>query len=153
MNQEQALAINPIVQESVQRNTRVSFTTNAAPNCFSLLYFLSVLILYSSHYLSLHKISFSHRPNVQTITNIRNLTASLFGIAAGTLGLESYVGFLFYAAGTLFVSLLIYLGPAQGKPELFFYSPGKGVWMSNVFGGLMSFVLTWTVFYGVVGAY
>ena len=137
MNQEQALAINPIVQESVQRNTRVSFTTNAAPNCFSLLYFLSVLILYSSHYLSLHKISFSHRPNVQTITNIRNLTASLFGIAAGTL----------------FVSLLIYLGPAQGKPELFFYSPGKGVWMSNVFGGLMSFVLTWTVFYGVVGAY
>lgn len=89
----------------------------------------------------------------QTISNIRNLTASLFGIAAGTLGLESYVGFLFYAVGTLFVSLLIYLGPAHRNPETYFYSPGKSLWMSDVFGGLMSFVLTWTVFYGIAGAY
>jgi hypothetical protein len=44
----------------------------------------------------------------QTVSNIRSLTASLFGVAAGTLGLESLPGFFFYFVGTAVVSLLVF---------------------------------------------
>ena len=44
---------------------------------------------------------------LQVISQIRSLTASLFGIAAGILGLESLYGFIFYFLGTVFVSQLI----------------------------------------------
>jgi hypothetical protein len=109
MEEERELAINPIVQTSVQHNT-------------------------------------------QAISNIRNLTASLFGIAAGTLGLESYPGFIFYLIGTLIVSVLVFVFRAEGKPSEYFYRPLGDLWGGEVFGGLSSFVLTWTLFYGLVRA-
>lgn len=89
---------------------------------------------------------------VQTISNIRNLTASLFGIAAGALGLESYPGFAFYLFGTLLTSGLIYILRADGKPESYFYRPGSEMWMGALFEGLSSFVLTWTLVFGLVRA-
>ncbi|MCJ1243031.1 hypothetical protein MMC30_000227 [Trapelia coarctata] len=92
----------------------------------------------------------SVRHNGQVISQIRSLTASLFGIAAGILGLESYPGFLFYLFGTLVVSALIWGVLAHGKPERFFESQLSGLWGKDVFGGLSSFVLTWTLFYGLV---
>jgi hypothetical protein len=88
----------------------------------------------------------------QVISNIRNLTASLFGVAAGTLGLESYPGFIFYLLGTLVVSLLLFALKTEGKPEKYFYKPLGDMWMGEVFGGLSGFVLTWTLFYGLVRA-
>jgi len=109
MNEERELAINPVVQSSVQHNTQV-------------------------------------------VSNIRQLTASLFGVAAGTLGLESYPGFLFYFLGTLLVSILIFAVRAEGKPSAYFYRPLGDLWGGEVFGGLSSFVLTWTLFYGLVRA-
>jgi hypothetical protein len=88
----------------------------------------------------------------QVISNIRNLTASLFGVAAGTLGLESYPGFIFYLVGTLFVSLLLFALKTDGKPGEYFYTPLGDMWLGEVFGGLSGFVLTWTLFYGLVQA-
>jgi hypothetical protein len=88
----------------------------------------------------------------QVISNIRNLTASLFGVAAGTLGLESYPGFIFYLAGTLLVSILLFALKADGKPGAYFYRPLGDMWLGEVFGGLSGFVLTWTLFYGLVRA-
>ena len=88
----------------------------------------------------------------QVVSNIRNLTASLFGIAAGTLGLESYPGFLFYLVGTFIVSLLIFVLRADAKPSTYFYRPLGELWGGEVFGGLSGFVLTWTLFYGLVRA-
>lgn len=90
--------------------------------------------------------------NNQTISNIRSLTASLFGVSAGILGLESYYGFLFYFLGTLFVSSLIYAILAEGRQARYFPSPVKDLWAGEVVGGLSSFVLTWTLFYGLVRA-
>ncbi|KAF2278146.1 uncharacterized protein EI97DRAFT_373639 [Westerdykella ornata] len=90
--------------------------------------------------------------NTQVVSNIRNLTASLFGVAAGTLGLESYPGFVFYLVGTLIVSLLIFVFRAEGKPSEYFHRPLGDLWGGEVFGGLSSFVLTWTLFYGLVRA-
>lgn len=107
MNEERELALNPIVQESVQHNAR-------------------------------------------TVSNIRSLTASLFGVAAGTLGLESYPGFLFYLIGTGLVLVLILALRVNGKQDAYFYKPVSDLWIGDMFGGLMSFVLTWTLFYGIV---
>ena len=64
----------------------------------------------------------------QTISNIRSLTSSVFGIAAGTLGLESYPGFAFYLLGSLLVSGLVWLlraDGAAGKQNGYFYRPNE----------------------------
>ncbi|KAF1986209.1 hypothetical protein K402DRAFT_332957 [Aulographum hederae CBS 113979] len=90
--------------------------------------------------------------NAKTLSNIRSLTASLFGVAAGTLGLESYPGFLFYFAGTLVVSLFVFALRAEARPKEFFYRPMMDLWAGDVVGGLSGFVLTWTLFYGLVRA-
>ncbi|KAF1951925.1 hypothetical protein CC80DRAFT_495803 [Byssothecium circinans] len=90
--------------------------------------------------------------NTQVVSNIRNLTASLFGIAAGTLGLESYTGFIFYLVGTLIVSALMFVVRTDGKPGVYFYRPFGDLWGGEVFGGLSGYVLTWTLFYGLVRA-
>lgn len=88
----------------------------------------------------------------QTVSNIRSLTASLFGVAAGILGLESIPGFLFYALGSFIVSVLIFTLRANTNAKGYFYSPVGDLWVGDLFGGLMSFVLTWTLFYGLVRA-
>jgi 1,4-dihydroxy-2-naphthoate octaprenyltransferase len=90
--------------------------------------------------------------NTQVISNIRSLTASLFGVAAGTLGLESYAGFIFYILGSLLVSALLFALKTGGKPSTYFYRPLGDLWLGDVFGGLSGFVLTWTLFYGLVRA-
>ncbi|KAK3675684.1 hypothetical protein LTR78_004325 [Recurvomyces mirabilis] len=90
--------------------------------------------------------------NARTVSNIRALTASLFGVAAGTLGLESFPGFIFYFLGTATVSMLIYALKAESKPESYFFQPLGDLWAGDLFGGLMSFVLTWTLFYGLCKA-
>ncbi|OAL44162.1 hypothetical protein IQ07DRAFT_592597 [Pyrenochaeta sp. DS3sAY3a] len=90
--------------------------------------------------------------NSQVVSNIRNLTASLFGVAAGTLGLESYAGFIFYLLGSLVVSVLLFALKTDGKPAEYFYRPIGDLWFGEVFGGLSGFVLTWTLFYGLVRA-
>ncbi|KAA8616587.1 Proliferating cell nuclear antigen [Pyrenophora tritici-repentis] len=56
--------------------------------------------------------------NTQVVSNIRSLTASLFGVAAGTLGLESYTGFIFYLLASLIVSVMIFALKTEGKPVL-----------------------------------
>ncbi|OWY43582.1 proliferating cell nuclear antigen [Alternaria alternata] len=61
--------------------------------------------------------------NTQVVSNIRSLTASLFGVAAGTLGLESYAGFIFYLLGSLVVSVLLFALKTDGKPGAYFYRP------------------------------
>ncbi|RAR06527.1 proliferating cell nuclear antigen [Stemphylium lycopersici] len=75
--------------------------------------------------------------NTQVISNIRSLTASLFGVAAGTLGLESYTGFIFYILGSLVVSALLFALKTDGKPGRYFYRPLSDLWLGDVFGGLM----------------
>ncbi|KAK9451086.1 Rab5-interacting protein-domain-containing protein [Limtongia smithiae] len=89
--------------------------------------------------------------NTKAVYYIRSVTSTVFGIAAGILGLESYVGFLFYFAGTTTVSLLIFLLLAKGRPSEYFTSANY-VWTGNAMTGLSSFVLTWTLFYGLIDA-
>lgn len=130
MIDDRELAIHPVVQESVQHNARVRIYC-----CVSIM----------SLYLSL-------TPNSQVLSNLRSLTASLFGVAAGILGLESYPGFMFYLFGTLVVSLLVYFTLAEARPTRYFQSQLSDLWGAELLGGLSSFVLTWTLFYGLVRA-
>lgn len=80
------------------------------------------------------------------------------------------MGFLFYVLGTTMVSAMVWVLLAGGRPGLYFGSvgssaatqaEGKGgeelgsgwrLWTEDVLGGLSSFVLTWTLFYGLVRA-
>ncbi|KAK9378603.1 Rab5-interacting protein-domain-containing protein [Kockiozyma suomiensis] len=89
--------------------------------------------------------------NTKAVYYIRSVSSTIFGVAAGILGLESYIGFLFYFAGTTYISLLMFLVLAKGKPSEYFTSSSY-VWTGNAFTGLTSFVLTWTMFYGLVDA-
>lgn len=57
----------------------------------------------------------------------------------------------------MFVSGLVWALLAEGKPGRYFGTDGAGdggkgwrLWTEEVVGGLSSFVLTWTLFYGLV---
>lgn len=100
----------------------------------------------------------------QVLTTLHNLTASLFGIGAGILGLESYFGFLFYFFFSLLTSILVYAfrvrpgiieeaqsGNASAGMQRYFRG-GMELWTGGLIEGLSGFVLTWTLFYGLVRA-
>ncbi|KAL2757489.1 hypothetical protein ACRALDRAFT_1068062 [Sodiomyces alcalophilus JCM 7366] len=99
--------------------------------------------------------------NTKTLTNLQNVTASLFGVGAGILGLESYAGFLFYFAFAAFVTFFTYVlrvapeSMSAGLPlfdtSRFFRRPFD-FWIGAMFNGLPGFILTWTLFYGIVRA-
>ncbi|CAF9937221.1 MAG: hypothetical protein ALECFALPRED_007143 [Alectoria fallacina] len=77
--------------------------------------------------------------NTQVISNIRSLTASLFGVASGILGLESYSGFLFYLLGTFFVSVLIWSILAKGRQGDYFQGAWSELWAGDVLNGEIEF--------------
>jgi len=95
--------------------------------------------------------------NTRTLSTIRSLTSSLTGLTAGTLALSSLWGFAFYLAQHVLVSVLIAYMPRAlggpscgGKPEKYFYNVWSELWGGEVVGGLMGFVLTWTLAYNLV---
>ena len=57
---------------------------------------------------------------------------------------------MFYLFGTVVVSALIHGVLAEGRPERFFVNQWSGLWGQDLVGGLSSFVLTWTLFFGLV---
>ncbi|KAK4105326.1 hypothetical protein N658DRAFT_440362, partial [Parathielavia hyrcaniae] len=99
--------------------------------------------------------------NSRTLSNLQSLTASLFGVSAGILGLESYSGFLLYLVFSLLTAVLVYLlrvaptSLSSGKPPLdtsrYFRSPFD-FWTGGLMNGLAGYILTWTLFYGMVRA-
>jgi hypothetical protein len=50
------------------------------------------------------------------------------------------------------VSLLVFSLKAKSDAGAFFFRPVGDFWIGDLFGGLMSFVLTWTLFYGLCKA-
>ncbi|KAF0517041.1 transmembrane protein 93-like protein [Gigaspora margarita] len=90
--------------------------------------------------------------NVKTITFIRSSMSAITGSAAGILGLTGYFGFIFYGTTALFTSFLIWALKTQVKPGIYFRNR-TDVWIEGVFGGLFSYVLFWTLLYGIVHVY
>ncbi|KAK3372480.1 Rab5-interacting protein-domain-containing protein [Podospora didyma] len=99
--------------------------------------------------------------NSKTLYNLQSLTASLFGVGAGILGLESYSGFLFYVVCSLLTTMLFYVlrvaptslpsGKAAFDASRYFRSQFE-FWTGGLMNGLAGFILTWTLFYGLVRA-
>lgn len=140
MPSERDYQIHPIVQDSVMHNSKVRVACPIAAQ--------------ETPTLTL----FPHR---QTLSNLHSLAASLFGVSAGILGLESYSGFLFYVILSTITTLLFYT--VQVAPESLaekrpvfdtgrYFHGALDFWTSGIFGGLSGFILTWTLFYGLVRA-
>ncbi|OTA97913.1 hypothetical protein M434DRAFT_391523 [Hypoxylon sp. CO27-5] len=99
--------------------------------------------------------------NTKALSNLQTLTASIFGAAAGILGLESYNGFLFYFIFTILTTILFYtirVAPTSLKAghSLFdtsrYFRTQYEFWAGGLFSGLAGYILTWTLFYGLVRA-
>lgn len=94
-------------------------------------------------------------PNVQynasKIYTINFLSSCFAGAVAGVLGLENWLGFALFVFTTLFSSACVYL-KCKGRPSKYvaggvleLLNPGQ----ENIF----SFILAWTLFYGIVHVY
>lgn len=136
MSAERENQIHPIVQESILHNTKVRRPFLRA--------------------------SCTHGPadpRFQTLSNLYSLTSSLFGVTAGILGLESYTGFLLYLLLSIVTTVLVYVlkvspdSRSEGRALLDtqrFFKGAAQFWTGGLMGGLSGFVLTWTLFYGLV---
>ncbi|KIJ94734.1 hypothetical protein K443DRAFT_349926 [Laccaria amethystina LaAM-08-1] len=90
-------------------------------------------------------------PNVvanSSLTTVKFLSACFAGAAAGILGLENWLGFTLFLTSTILTSVCIYTINCHGKPAKFIHggvtelvNPGQ----DNIF----TFVLVWTLFYGL----
>lgn len=102
----------------------------------------------------------------QTLINVQSLTASIFGVGAGILGLESYAGFLFYLVFSLITTALFFFFRVMSaslnlrragksisvlETGTFFRSPFD-FWTGGLVNGLAGYILTWTLFFGLVRA-
>ncbi|KAF9579785.1 ER membrane complex subunit 6 [Lunasporangiospora selenospora] len=90
--------------------------------------------------------------NSQTINFMRSSYSAILGFAAGTLGLTNWSGFIFYLIGSIFMSLLILMVKAKGNPKIFFRKPFEAV-TEGISGGLLSYILFWTLLYGIIHVY
>lgn len=99
----------------------------------------------------------------QTLATLQNLTAFIVGIGAGALGLESYHGFIFYLIFSLLTSTLVYMLRVrpERKSETIrvsetgikrYFRSSRELWTDGIIESLSCFVLTWTLFYGLIRA-
>jgi hypothetical protein len=106
--------------------------------------------------------------NVRIITYCRSTLAAVAGAAAGILGLQGLSGFFFYFIASAIMSAGLYVW-TNFKPGKYFPGMGapsgptgasSGEWMAlvnvltfEVFGSLFSYLLFWTLVYGLVHIY
>lgn len=76
-----------------------------------------------------------------------NLASIILGVVAGTLGLESYAGFIFYFVGASLIAGAVVMLP--GRQGYFGKSP-IGAVLEEIGNAAMGFVLAWTLLFGIV---
>ncbi|KAF8471334.1 hypothetical protein DFH94DRAFT_637073 [Russula ochroleuca] len=85
--------------------------------------------------------------NNNSIYNVKFISSCFTGAVAGILGLENWLGFVFFIFTTLFTAVILHFFNLKTNPKKFFQdglleavNPGQ----ENTF----SFILVWTLFYG-----
>jgi hypothetical protein len=85
--------------------------------------------------------------NNSSIYNVKFISSCFSGAVAGILGLENWLGFIFFIVTTLFTSVVLHFFNLKTNPRKYFQgdfieavNPGQ----ENTF----SFILVWTLFYG-----
>ncbi|KND02308.1 uncharacterized protein SPPG_02783 [Spizellomyces punctatus DAOM BR117] len=92
------------------------------------------------------------RNNAGVLQYARSSLAFISGAAAGILGLEGWLhGFLFYVASSLVLSLILWLKTGF-NPKRYFPTPDM-LWVHEVAGNAFSYLLFWTLAYGLVHVY
>lgn len=90
-----------------------------------------------------------HNSSVQTV---KFYAACFAGAVAGILGLETWRGFAVFAIASLFAAGVLVAVNCKGRPKAYFQ--GGALELANPGqDNLMSFVLAWTLFYGIVHVY
>ncbi|KAI8811707.1 Rab5-interacting protein-domain-containing protein, partial [Cladochytrium replicatum] len=92
------------------------------------------------------------RHNAQVINYARGSLAAIAGASAGILGLLGWQGFIYYAIASTLLSGTFYVFHAKLNPTKYFVSTAS-VWVDEVVSNAVSFVLFWTLFYGLVHIY
>ncbi|KAI3633744.1 hypothetical protein MIR68_008076 [Amoeboaphelidium protococcarum] len=91
--------------------------------------------------------------NQKAVRLIRDASSPLFGMCAGILGLTSYMGFVFYFAMSALLSGMILVFVGKGAHHSKYFPSLTWLLTEGVFGNVLSFVLFWTLFYGLVHVY
>ena len=86
---------------------------------------------------------------VQILTRTHAQTSLILGLGAGILALSAWQGFLFYLFGyfAVMACVLSKNGDLAGTKH---WQTSYEVWSSQIFGGLLSFMLSWTLSYALV---
>ncbi|KAJ3192947.1 hypothetical protein HK101_005705 [Irineochytrium annulatum] len=90
--------------------------------------------------------------NIRILNYTRSTLAAVAGAAAGILGLQGLSGFYFYLLASALMSAMLHVYSAKGQPGKYLV----GWWMvltHEVVGSMFSYVLFWTLFYGLVHVY
>ncbi|KAK7033030.1 hypothetical protein R3P38DRAFT_2920271, partial [Favolaschia claudopus] len=94
-------------------------------------------------------------PNIKynsALTSVKFLASCFAGAVAGILGLTNWTGFALFLVSTLFTSLCINVINCHGHPAK--YIPGGWTGLLNPgTDNASTFVLVWTLFYGIVHVY
>ena len=92
-----------------------------------------------------------YSPNVQhnsTLYTVKFLSSCFAGAAAGILGLENWKGFALFVISTFFTAACMYFVNCKGRPSK--YVPGGVSELLNPGqDNMFSFVLVWTLLYGM----
>ncbi|VDC05873.1 unnamed protein product [Peniophora sp. CBMAI 1063] len=90
--------------------------------------------------------------NALALANVKFFSACFAGAAAGVLGLENWAGFSLFAFATILTTTILSLVNYKGKPTR--YVKGGVFEIANPGQeNLASFILAWTLFYGIVHVY
>lgn len=91
--------------------------------------------------------------NSRSLLRQRSLVSMVSGAMAGILGLSGINGFILYTLCSLCYSMMLYLFATKCKPHLYFKSPADSLLLHGVFGEFLTYLLFWTLVYGLVHIY
>ncbi|XP_013110458.1 ER membrane protein complex subunit 6 [Stomoxys calcitrans] len=91
------------------------------------------------------------RNNISAVEYCRTSMAAISGCAAGILGLNGLLGFLFYFLSVFVLWLLVLM--KSGTQWRKFFINRQSLLTNSFMGALCTYVLFWTFLYGMVHVY
>ncbi|EGV63448.1 hypothetical protein PSN45_004267 [Yamadazyma tenuis] len=88
-----------------------------------------------------------NRTKLQYVHHVMCLS---LGVAAGVLSLESFMGFVFYAAGMTATNLGFVAVCCHGKPRQFFRFPLQEVFWDGIQSNIAGYIMMWCLVYALV---
>ncbi|OBA22229.1 hypothetical protein METBIDRAFT_39323 [Metschnikowia bicuspidata var. bicuspidata NRRL YB-4993] len=89
----------------------------------------------------------SNKYKLQKLQDVMSLS---LGIAAGTLGLESYSGIAFYLVGILASDFSFLVVCCEGTPKRFFVSPVREIFADNFISNFAGYIMMWCLTYALM---